>query len=64
MGHYDDCYDADAEEKAQKHHKEVKKELVGLLNKLDDDERELLIHIIKNLKEFKATMSFLKKMTK
>jgi hypothetical protein len=64
MGHYDECYEADAKDEAKKRHKEIKKELVDLINKLDDDERELLIHIIKNLKEFKSTISFLKKMTK
>lgn len=64
MGHYDDCYEADAKEKAEREHKEIKKELIDLINKLDDNERKLLIHVIKNIKEFKSTISFLKKMTK
>jgi hypothetical protein len=64
MGHYDEAYEADARDEAKKRHKEVKKELVDLINKLDDDERELLIHVIKNLKEFKSTINFIKKMTK
>jgi hypothetical protein len=64
MGHYDECYEADARDEAKKRHKEIKKELVDLINKLDDDERELVILAIKNLKEFKSMMSFLKKMTK
>jgi hypothetical protein len=64
MGHYDDCYASDAEEEAKKRHKEVKKELVDLINKLNDDERELLIHVIKNIKEFKSMIRFIKQMTK
>jgi hypothetical protein len=64
MGHYDDCYEADARDEAKKRHKEIKKELVELINKLDDDERELIIHVIKNLKEFQSTINFIKKMTK
>jgi hypothetical protein len=64
MGHYDECYESDARDEAKKRHKEIKKELVDLINKLDDDERELIIHVIKNLKEFKSTISFIKKMTK
>lgn len=64
MGHYDSCYEADARDEAKKRHKEIKKELIELINKLDDDERELLIHVIKNIKEFESTINFLKKMTK
>lgn len=64
MGHYDDCYDADAKEKSEKKHQEIKKELIELINKLDDNERELLIHVIKNIKEFESMIKFLKKMTK
>lgn len=64
MGHYDSCYEADARDEAKKRHKEIKKELIELINKLNDDERELLIHVIKNIKEFESTINFLKKMTK
>lgn len=64
MGHYDSCYEADAKDEAKKKHKEIKKELVDLINKLDDDERELLIHIIKNIKDFQSMVSFLKQMAK
>jgi hypothetical protein len=64
MGHYDSCYDADATEAAKKKHQKIKKDLIDLVNKLDDDERELLIHVIKNLKEFKSTISFLQKIIK
>ena len=64
MGHYDDCYAADAKKEAEKRHKEVKKELVDLINNLNDDERELLIHVIKNIKEFKSMIRFIKQMTK
>jgi hypothetical protein len=64
MGHYDSCYDADAKEEAKKNYQKVKKELIELINKLDDNERELLVHVIKNLKEFESIINFLKKMTK
>lgn len=64
MGHYDDCYEADAKEKAKKKHLAIKKELIELINKLDDDERELLIHVIKNIKEFNSMIAFLKKIVK
>jgi hypothetical protein len=64
MGHYDSCYDADAKDKAKKKHEKIKKEIIELVNKLNDDERELLIHIIKNIKDFESMVSFLKKMTK
>lgn len=64
MGHYDDCYEADNKENAKKKHEKIKKELIELINKLDDDERELLIHVIKNIKEFESMITFLKKMTK
>jgi len=64
MGHYDSCYDADDKDKAKKKHEKIKKEIIGLVNKLNDDERELLIHIIKNIKDFESMVSFLKKMTK
>lgn len=64
MGHYDSCYEADARDEAKKKHKEIKKELVDLINKLNDDERELLIHIIKNIKDFQSMVSFLKQMAK
>lgn len=64
MGHYDSCYEADAQDEAKKRHKEIKKELIELINKLDDEERELLIHVIKNIKEFEHTINFLKRMTK
>lgn len=64
MGHYDSCYDADAKEKSEKKHQKIKKELIELINKLDDDERELLIHVIKNIKEFESMINFLKKMSK
>lgn len=37
MGHYDSCYEADAQDDAKKRHKEIKKELKDLINKLDDD---------------------------
>lgn len=37
MGHYDSCYEADAQNDAKKRHKEIKKELKDLINKLDDD---------------------------
>jgi len=60
MGHYDDCYDADARDEAKKRHKEIKKELVNLINTLNDNERELLIHVIKNIKDFEATIKFIK----
>lgn len=64
MGHYDSCYEADARDETKKRHKEIKKELIELINKLNDDERELLIHVIRNIKEFESTINFLKKMTK
>jgi hypothetical protein len=64
MGHYDSCYDADAKDEAKKKHQKIKKEIIELVNKLNDDERELLIHIIKNIKDFESMVSFLKKMTK
>jgi len=64
MGHYDSCYEADAKEQGKKKHEKIKKELIELINKLNDDERELLIHVIKNIKEFESTINFLKKMTK
>lgn len=64
MGHYDSCYEADNKENAKKKHEKIKKELIELINKLDDDERELLIHVIKNIKEFESMITFLKKLTK
>ena len=64
MGHYDSCYDADAAEAAKKRHKEIKKDLIDLINKLDDDERRFLITVIKNLKEVKSVMLLLKKLIK
>ena len=64
MGHYDSCYDADAKDEAKKKHQKIKKEIIELINKLNDDERELLIHIIKNIKDIESMVSFLKKMTK
>lgn len=64
MGHYDSCYESDAKDEAKKKHQKIKKEIIELVNKLNDDERELLIHIIKNIKDFESMVSFLKKMTK
>lgn len=64
MGHYDSCYEADAQDEAKKKHKQIKKELVELINKLDDDERKFLIYVIKNIKEIDLMISFLKHMTK
>ena len=64
MGHYDECYEADAKEETKKRHKEIKKELVDLINKLNDDERELIIGVIKNMGEFKSTIKFIKNMIK
>jgi uncharacterized protein YjgD (DUF1641 family) len=64
MEHYDSCYEADAKEEAKKKHQKIKKELIELINKLDDEERELLIHVIKNIKEFESVISFLKRMTR
>jgi hypothetical protein len=62
MGHYDSCYEADAQDNAKKRHKEIKKELKDLINKLDDDERELLIVIIKNFEDVQRTLSLLNRM--
>lgn len=64
MEHYDSCYDADATEAGKKKHQKIKKDLIDLVNKLDDDDRELIIGVIKNLEVAKSMMSFLKKMTK
>jgi uncharacterized protein YjgD (DUF1641 family) len=63
MLHYGSCYEADAKEEVKKKHQKIKKELIELINKLDDDERELLIHVIKNIKEFESVILFLKRMT-
>lgn len=52
------------ETEVKKKHQKIKKELIDLINKLNDDEREILIHVIKNIKEFESTINFLKKITK
>lgn len=62
MGHYDSCYEADARDETKKRHKEIKKELIELINKLNDDERELLIVIIKNFEDVQRMLNLLKRM--
>lgn len=64
MGHYDECYDADAKEQSKKKHQEIKKELIKLINDLNDNERELVIYFINNIKGIKSTIDFLKQVTK
>lgn len=49
------------ETEAKKKHQKIKKELIELINKLNDDEREFLIHVIKNIKNFESMIYFLKK---
>jgi hypothetical protein len=46
MGHYDSCYDADVKDEGKKKHQKIKKDLIELVNQLDDDERELHIWVI------------------
>ena len=64
MGHYDECYAADEKEKAKERHNKVKKELIELINNLNDDEREILIDVVKNIKTIRSTIEILKKMLK
>lgn len=64
MGHYDECYEADDKEQSKKKHQEIKKELIKLINDLNDNERELVIYFINNIKGIKSTIDFLKQVTK
>lgn len=54
MGHYDSCYEHDAEDKAKERQKRINSEFKELTKNLKSEDKEFLITIIKNIKDYKA----------
>lgn len=54
MGHYDSCYEHDAEDKEKERQKKINSEFKELTKKLKSEDKEFLITIIKNIEDYKA----------
>ncbi len=54
MGHYDSCYEHDAKDKEKERQKRINSEFKELTKNLKSEDKEFLITIIKNIKDYKA----------
>ena len=61
MGHYDDCYEADARDEYKKEKKESKKELIELIGGLSHEQRLAIIKCIKEIDTIIELIAFVKR---
>ncbi len=52
MGHYDSCYEADDEERAEKRAKEINNRFDKLSDKLSVNHKEFLLKIADNINDY------------